>query len=548
MFVRTKKKSSGKTAVQIVESQRSGTSVVQSIVRYVGQAETTEQLQELEKLARALIGELMHERSQPYLPGINPETINTTIKDLHLESEKAKEFEVDVRSLREEQRVITGIHEVFGKLYETLGFHQILPSADQALRSCVLARIANPSSKLRTAAFLEEDYGIKLPVDRIYRMMDKLSKKEEDVKNLIGKTTLSLFQDPVSVLFFDVTTLYFESLLSDDLRHPGFSKDNKFKEGQVVLALVTTQGGMPITYELFPGNTYEGHTLITMIENLEKRFEIAHVVLVADRAMFNEDNLKLMESKNIKYIVAAKLRSLPNKNKNEILSSQTFTPVEVEQELHWVKDFEHKGRRLVVSYNSSRAKKDFFDRQRLVDRLMKKVKDGKVKLQDMILNRGTTKFLKIESGQASIDEAKIKSDGEWDGIHGVITNIEDQKSQQILSRYRGLWQIEEAFRINKHDLKMRPIYHWTENRIKAHIAICFIAFALVKQAIHRIKIQSEPMSFETLRNHLLHAQASIVVNTQTKRRYVIPSKATADQKRIYSVFGLSRTDRPYLAK
>lgn len=547
MFVRTKKTTSGKTSVQIVEGRRLGKQVVQNVIRHVGQAQTTDQLAELTNLARKLILELTQDRSQPYLPGIDPEQVDTTNKALELESEKNKDFEVDVRSLREEQRVITGIHEVFGKLYETLGYQRILPEADKVLRSCVLARIANPSSKLRTAAFLEEDYGIKLPVDRIYRMMDKLAEKEEHVKSLVGQTTLSLFSDPVNILFFDVTTLYFESFISDDLRHPGFSKDNKFKEGQVVLALVTTRDGIPITYELFPGNTYEGHTLITMIENLEKRFEIAHIVLVADRAMFNEENLKLMESKKIKYIVAAKLRSLPEKKKNEILGSETFRATEVEQELHWVKDFEHKGRRLVVSYNSSRAKKDTADRQRLIDRLMKKVKDGKAKLQDIIPNRGTTKFLKIESGKASVDEEKIQIDREWDGLHGVITNIEDQKSQQILSRYRGLWQIEEAFRINKHDLKMRPIYHWTEERIKAHIALCFIAFSLVKQALHRIKIQSEPMSFETVRNHLLHAQASIVIDTRTKRKYVIPSQATADQKRIYSVFGLKRTDRPYLA-
>jgi transposase len=548
MFVRTKKKSSGKTAVQIVESQRSGASVVQSVVRYVGQAETKEQLEELVKLADAIIGELMHERSQPYLPGINPETINTTTKDLHLESEKAKKFEVDVRNLREEQRVITGIHEVFGKLYETLGFDRILPEADEVLRSSVLARIANPTSKLRTAAYLEEDYGIKLSVDRIYRMMNKLAKKEEAIKKLVGDTTLSLFQEPVNILFFDVTTLYFESFVTDDLRHPGYSKDNKFKEGQVVLSLVTTRDGMPITYDLFPGNTYEGHTLITMIESLEKRFEIANIILVADRAMFNEENLKLMESKKIKYIVAAKLRSLPEKKKKEILGSKLYAPVTVEQELHWVKDFEHKERRLVVSFNSSRARKDSFDRQRLIDRLMKKVKDDKVKLTDVIQNRGTNKFLKVESGCASIDEEKIQIDKDWDGIHGVITNIEDQASQEILSRYRGLWQIEEAFRINKHDLRMRPIYHWSKDRIRAHIALCFLAFTLVKQAIHRIKIQSKSMSFDSIKNHLLHAQASILIDTKTKRKYIVPSKATADQKRIYSVFGLTRKDLPYLAK
>ncbi|MBI4727296.1 hypothetical protein HY768_08780, partial [candidate division TA06 bacterium] len=133
-----------------------------------------------------------------------------------------------------------------------------------------------------------------------------------------------------------------------------------------------------------------------------------------------------------------------------------------------------------------------------------------------------------------------KSDARYDGLHGVITNLKEDAANAILSRYRGLWQIEEAFRVNKHDLKMRPIFHWTPRRIKAHIAICFIAFAIAKQAVYRLGRRQLPMSFEQLRNELLHVQASLVVDIKTRKRYILPSHATINQKRIYQAFGLRK--------
>ncbi|MBU0506929.1 transposase [bacterium] len=194
-----------------------------------------------------------------------------------------------------------------------------------------------------------------------------------------------------------------------------------------------------------------------------------------------------------------------------------------------------------MSYNSARAKKDAADRQRLVDRLMKKVKDGKVKIKDIIPNYGTKKYLQISHGEATVNEAKIDEDAKWDGLYGVISNVKSKAPEELLQTYHGLWQIEEAFRVNKHDLKMRPIYHWTEKRIKAHISLCFLAFTLVKQATYRLSIQQTPMSFEQLRNELLHTQSSILVDLETKNKYRLPSKVTINQKNIYQAFGLKRT-------
>jgi transposase len=543
MFVRVKPKPNGKFSVQIVESYRRADKVGQNIIRHVGQAVTEREVAQMKQLAQSIIDE-MEDEKQPRLPFFDPQRVLGKSR-----REAPSSDTVKIKNLREEQRIVTGIGDVFGKLYKDLKLDTLLGGTkkdrqwNSILESCVLARIANPVSKRRTASLLEEDYGIKVPLEKIYRMMDIVSERELDIKKHIARTTQLLFKEEVDVLFFDVTTLYFESFQADELRDFGFSKDCKFKETQVVLALVTTTNGLPITYRLFPGNTYEGGTLLHMVQELTSEYSIKNILLVADRAMFNDDNLSKMEELGITYIVAARLKTLSKGLKSEILGDD-YSAAVVGNELQWVNEFEHKNRRLIVSYSSSRAGKDAADRQRLVDRLTKKVKADKIKIKDLIPNYGSKKFITIDNSIAVVNEDKIAEDAEWDGLHGIITNSKDKTPAELLGRYRDLWQIEEAFRINKHDLKMRPIYHWSDSRIKAHICICFIAFALVKQAVYRVQLQQEPLSFEQIRNELLHAQSSIVVDVASKKKYVIPSHVTLNQKKIYQVFGLKRSDVP----
>lgn len=542
MYVRIKDKPNGKTAVQIVESSRRGGKVQQIIVRHVGQAASTMEVEELKRLAEKIILEMKQSRD-PVLPCFRPE-------DIYGRMPLVSDDKVSVRDLREEQRLVEGIGDVFGKLYDDIGLTDAIGRGkreetwNRILKACVLARIANPASKHRTASMLEQDYGVKIALQKIYRMMDRLVKREEEIKGRVASSTLGLFGGKLDVLFFDVTTLYFESVKEDELRGFGFSKDCKFKETQVVLALVTTTEGLPVTYRLFPGNMYEGHTLRQMVSELKEFYEVGNIFVVADRAMFSEENLAMMDSEGIRYIVASRLRRLPKELREQIINSEDFTPAVIEDEFHWVKEFSYGGRRLIVSYSSERARKDASDRSLLIERLLKKVKDGRVKIKDVIPNHGTRKYLVLRDKEASIGEEKIEQDALWDGLHGVMTNTDGLSATEVLSRYRGLWQIEDAFRVNKHDLKMRPIYHWSPERIRAHILICFMAYSVVKQAMYRIARQYEPMSFERIRNELLHAQASILIDTSTNKRYIIPSTVTLAQRKIYHVFGLKRSEVP----
>ena len=312
-----------------------------------------------------------------------------------------------------------------------------------------------------------------------------------------------------------------------------------------MLALIATTEGLPLGYELFPGNSYEGNTLITVIEQVEKNYDLSETFIVADRAMFTKSNLQKLDEKRVKFIVAAKLKTMKKVIKDEI-TSEVATAIEEHRDLKgWTKDFKTEdGYRLIVNYSKKRANKDKKDRQRLVERIEKKMKNGKVRLADLINNTGTKKYLKIDrkgSKEATLNEARIIEHEKWDGIHAVVTNHLDESlsSQEILKRYRNLWQIEAAFRVNKHDLKMRPIYHWTEKRIRSHILICFTAYSLVAFVKHKLSKLKINLSFEEIRDELNSLQASIVRDKTSGKRFILPAKITKNQKKIYKAFGLT---------
>jgi len=531
-----------------MESVRRGSKTVQKTVRTLGQHKDPEEIIIIKKAAEALIVSMMNQ-NKPVLAGFDPADIYAvkTWKKAAREGQKAGSETVSIEDLKEECRYNDGIYDVFGALYEQLGFADLIVDTRQdekwneTLEACVLSRIAQPVSKKKTAQILEEQFDIKVDLDHIYRMMDHVSRLENHIKERVANQTMTLFKGKVDILLFDVTTLYFESAKRDELRNFGFSKDCKFNQTQVVLALMTTTDGTPMGYEAFPGNTSEGKTLIHVIESVRERFDINQVVLVADRAMFNKDNLQQMDALKVKYVVAAKLRSLSKSKKHEILNATSYKAREVCGEIHWTSEFEMEPeRRLIVSYSSLRARKDKADRDRILDKLKKKEKDGKLKITDIVNNQGARKFITCAKNEATINYDKIENDAQWDGIHGVITNVKDASVGELLTRYRDLWKIEEAFRFNKHDLKLRPIYHWKPERVRAHIAICYVAFALLSYARVRLKESNLNISFEILREQLIKAQSSIIRDRSTNKLFTLPSRLTALQADIYRVFGQKR--------
>ncbi len=545
MFVKQVKKSNGRVSILIVESVRKNGKPTHKTIRSLGTATNEKELSIILKSATAMIAEIKESQNR-LLPIFDP----LEFYEVKPRPETPSEFKVNPATLQVEVLLVSGSQEIFGQTYKQMNFHNLLETDykqdewNSILKQCVLSRIINPTSKLKTSEQLVDYFGIDISVSRLYRMMDKVFENKDRIKQLVLENSLTLLENQIDVTFFDVTTLHFESFEEDELRRFGFSKNCRFKETQVVLALQTAQGGIPVGYELYPGNTYEGKTLIDAVKNHKEKFNLRKVFLVADRAMFNKSNLDLMDSIEVNYVVAAKLKSMSSDIKKEILSFSD----NVNKKEFTVMEKNIEGRRLIVNYSPDRAKKDLSDRERLVNRLKKQLdENNQIEIKKLVKNQGTKKYLKIADSKliATINNTKINEDSRWDGLHGIITNTHDHTAEELLMRYKDLWQIEEAFRINKTDLKMRPIFHWKKSRIEAHIAICYLAYSVIVQIRNKLNDAGIKISVDKIRYQLNRVQRSVMYDPESKKRFVVPSKLNPIQKSLFEALGIKSPEKPY---
>ena len=536
MFVRVKTTpNSPRRSVQIVASVRQGRHVRQRILRHVGVAENEQEEAKLKELAEFIRAEL---QAQPPLfpPGAPPPRSGDA------------PLAVDLRQLREVQRSVSGIHEVYGQLYRELGLHRLLPASryrasHKALFECVMARIANPKSKRGSVHLLEREFGVRLPLEKVYRMMDHLDEaRVEQLLGQAGAAAESLLEQPLDLVLFDCTTLYFESFWEDSLRQSGYSKDAKFKETQVLLALAVTEGGLPVSYEALPGATYEGHSLIPVIERMRRRHRLRRVVVVADRGMLNEANLQALESVGANYIVGARLRQLPKAVREQVLDRRGYR---ADGDGGQLREWRQDGRRVIAHHSPKRARKDARERQASLDKLIRKL-NRSANPKSLLNNYGYKKFLRLHGrSRLEVDAAKVAEEERWDGLHGVVTNLDELEATEVLAHYRDLWQVEETFRISKHDLRVRPIFHWTPRRIRAHLAISFMTLLCVRHLAYRARLQYRRLSPEAIRTALLRVQYSVLENPGTKERYVVPSSASQEAVKLYQLMGLKHSVVPF---
>ena len=368
--------------------------------------------------------------------------------------------------------LINGTQIILEKIYDSVGFNSI---EDDTLRHLVIARASMPMSKRATVDYLKSYYDEDINLNKIYRYMDKLYNTQmEQVQKISVEHTRQILGGRIGLMFYDVTTLYFETSKTDSLREPGFSKDGKDKESQVVLGLLVSEGGYPLSYSLFNGSQYEGFTMIPIIDDFKRRFNLGDdFVVVADSGLMNSRNVKLIREANYKYIIGARIKSESESMKKWILSTE-----HVDRNCQEMK--RPNGERLIVSYSESRAHKDARNRNRGAARLRKAYKSGTL-TKDRVNKIGYNKFLELEGEvKVTINEDKILDDAKWDGLKGYITNTE-LNCEDVISQYHGLWVVERAFRITKGTLEARPIFHFTERRIEAHVCICFCAYKVYKE-------------------------------------------------------------------
>ena len=407
-------------------------------------------------------------------------------QELDFDDRRGKELEETARVVENMDSVlINGTQLLLNQVYDSIGYNRI---PDEILRHLVIARVSQPKSKLATVDYLKSYYDEDIDLNHIYRYMDKLYNTQmEQAQQISVEHTQKIFGGKIGLMFYDVTTLYFETSQTDVLREPGFSKDGKTAESQVVLGLLVSEGGYPLSYSLFNGSQYEGFTMIPMIDDFKRRFTLGDdFVVVADSGLMNRNNVKLLQKAGYRYILGARIKNENKDVKQWILSLDKKDNVcnEIKRQ---------NGERLIVSYSEKRAKKEACNRNRGIARLRKAYQSGHITKQQ-VNRRGYNKFLEISRDiDVSISDEKIAEDCKWDGLKGYITNT-NIDAEQVIAQYHGLWVVERAFRISKVTLEMRPMFHFTERRIEAHVCICFIGYKVYKELERLIAINNIGMS------------------------------------------------------
>lgn len=535
MFVRRKtSKSNPNIYFQIAESYREGNLVKQKIIKHVGTAKDEQQAKKMQTLGEQL--KSLYEANSSEI-----EIEQYYQKELS----KIQQSSPSLFNCQKIQSKKLGFHDVYGKVFDEMGLANIIKSKkfNIILKDIIMAKIFQPNSKRKLVEILSENFGINHKLNLVYDMMDQIDEQAiQAIQNKIVTYSNKLLDGTIHVLYYDVNTIYFESFTEDELKKLGFGKDNKINQPQLVLTLLISEKGLPLGYQLLPGNTYEGNTLVSAIKSWKQLYPKQKFTLVADSGLLNELNISTLEQENIDYIVAARIKSLPKITKEEIFNIKES----LQQNIDYFFDIKSDvNRRLIVSYKVDRASKDKYDREKNLNKLIRKLSISKHP-SSFISNYGYKKYIDIDkNSKIFLNESKILEQERWDGLHGVITNIQHLSAIEIYNQYRGLWQIEDAFRINKTDLKIRPVFHWTPKRIVSHIALSYIAYACYKFVEFILHKNNILLSHRCIRDKLSKVEASIYKDKTTKEIYFFPEQLDAETAEIYKLFNIIPETEPY---
>jgi transposase len=525
MYIRMKTSKKAKyPTMQIVESFREGKKIKQRTVAHLGVVKDQDDLKRLKQLADRLIERLEKEGLQ-----------------IPLKSE--------IQELKHKKTVYDGFSIVVDRLMDITGLNKIIQSAqgrrrfnlEEIVRLILVQRFDLPSSKLRTYE-RQAEYGFnEIDLQHIYRTMDVIESLNETIQKQAFECTRRASEGVIDCFFFDVTTLYFESIEQDELRDFGFSKDQKYHTVQIVLALVIDSQGIPLAYETFKGNLAETKTLIPVLDNLRKRFSINNVTVVCDRGLASRPNVEALQSNNFHFVIASKLKSMSKKlclndlSKYAPLPGQENIAKEDRILFYTTPHPQYTDTTLVSTYSPSRAWKDKDDRERLLEKLKKKIlPSDESSVKNVVSNSGYKKYIKVAQGSSvELNKESIAKAAAWDGFHGIaVSNSSGLSAEQALSRYRDLWHVEEAFRVAKCTLKTRPIFHWSPHRIRSHVLLCFINLFLERFLELLLRQKNIYLTPDRIRHALAQVHTTVFTDA-TKREGQMQSCLTEDAIHIF---------------
>ena len=535
--VRKKKNQSGSISVQIVDRTNRGYKVVETL----GCSDDETEIDKLHQKAILRINDL----SQNLFSKSLDETSETLLLKKLLSKLTTQDF------------IPIGDELIFGKIFNNIGCNNLFNNVKSIrkqedknflFKSLVISRLLYPGSKLELINYLSYFKNIDITSDKIYRFLDTLYQDEikSRIETCVFEHTKKVMNGEIIVTFYDVTTLYFESESEDDLRRVGFSKEGKIARPQIQLGLFTTLEGYPLSFEVYEGNKYEGHTLIDVLKKFQDRFQLdKKPIVVADRGMLNNDNIAYLENNNYKYILAYKIKNISNDLKEEI-KNLTFIDDNVTHNIEFKKVIPfadendkkqtiHVNQRLVLSYSTQRAKKDKYNRNKAIQRLENKIKSSKTITKKDLKLSYYAKYIDLDDNNSkitfNINNQKIIEDEKLDGIKGFVTNDFTLTADEIIEHYNNQYEVERAFRISKTDLKIRPIYHRLETRIKAHILISFVSYAIYKEFERKLKINDVKFNFsQKLLRKIIEQLIALKIDDE-----IIPINPSEIQKQILDI-------------
>lgn len=465
MYVRKKRNPSGVVSVQIIDKSKGRYRVVKTI----GSSSDASTIESLYLEGKKWISSYMGEQD---------------IFEIYNKAIEERQFTEYLLS-NVENILLNGVQLILNNVFRLTGFDLI---EDKIFRQLVIARLSQPMSKAATVEYLKSHFDEDAQLHRIYRYLDKLyNTQQQEVQQISVEHTRRILGGKIGMLFYDVTTLYFEADYGDELRETGFSKDGKHSQPQIVLGLLVSQNGYPLSYSVFNGSQYEGHTMLPVVEDFVQRFNLDDFIVVADSGLMSQRNIALLESGNYKYIIGARIKNESDEIKAWVLS--------IEKQEGEFNESRKGQARLIVGYSVNRAKKDRYNRDKGVKRLEKAYRSGHI-TKENINKRGYNKFLDISDNvKVDIIRNRIEEDEKWDGLKGYLTNT-NLPAKEVYEQYSGLWSIERAFRITKGTLEMRPMFHFTPRRIEAHVCICFVAYKVYKELERLLKINHINLSVD----------------------------------------------------
>ena len=318
-----------------------------------------------------------------------------------------------------------------------------------------------------------------------YRVLDIIYDEKEKLEKHLNSTLKKKFNRELNVVLYDVTTYYFESVKKDEIKGFGFSKDNKVNQVQVVMGLLIDNNGIPVGYELYPGNTSEFSTLYPVIKDLKEKYKLKKVIVAADRGLNSGKNLLLLKELGLDYVMAYKLKGAKKEIKEKLFEDGYTIEKEFKYKLiEHVKEIRVDGKvekiqdNLLLGYSEKRAKNDKADRQRLLDKADKLLNNPSMMKQE--LKKGGKKFIKVTKGNLDIelDVKQIEEAEKMDGFFAIEYSQKELTGREVREIYGSLWKIEDSFRVLKTNLEARPIFVWSEKRIRAHFLICYLALVI----------------------------------------------------------------------